>query len=190
MLVVSAFSGRIVRAAGERTAGVIGSLCFVAAASWWLVCADDDAAGTHYAGHLLPGLVLAGIGTGLYQPVMFAAAGLLPARRLSVGSGVLMVSRQVGTALGVAVLIAVRGGQGEGQGQRGVRLGELRAGWVIAAVTGAVAVGAAVTLRAGGERGGAAGGRATERQQDRYASRTVRQQDRTPAAEDRRSPTP
>ncbi|MFG3113588.1 MFS transporter [Streptomyces sp. NPDC048197] len=170
VLVVSAFSGRIVRAVGERATGVIGSLSFVAAASWWLGCADDGAAGTQYAAHFLPGLVLAGIGTGLYQPVMFAAAGLLPAQSLSVGSGVLMVSRQVGTALGVAVLIAVVGGQGGGKGQPGPGMGELRVGWVIAAVTGAVAVGAAVTLRAGGDRGGVTLP-ATRRQDRRRPSR-------------------
>ncbi|MEE4422004.1 MFS transporter [Streptomyces bugieae] len=186
VLVVSALSGRIVRAVGERAAGVIGSLCFVAAASWWLGYADDGGAGTHYAVRFLPGLVLAGIGTGLYQPVMFAAAGLLPARRLSVGSGVLMVSRQVGTALGVAVLIAVMGGQGQGRhqgqghGQQGPEMGALRTGWIVAAVTGAVAVGAAITLRPGGD--GATRGQAT-----RPANR---RRDRTAAAGQRRPPAP
>ncbi|MFF4605107.1 MFS transporter [Streptomyces sp. NPDC001339] len=141
VLVVSALSGRIVRAVGERGTGVIGALCFVAAALWWLLLADADGVGPHYAVRFLPGLVLAGLGTGLYQPVMFAAAGLLPARRLSLGSGVLMVSRQVGTALGVAVLIAVVGDQ------QAPGMAELRGGWAIAAVTGAGAVAAARALR-------------------------------------------
>ncbi|MFE0375071.1 MFS transporter [Streptomyces inhibens] len=153
VLVVSALSGRLVAAIGARATGVIGGLSFVAAALWWLVLADDGSAGTHYAAHFLPGLILAGLGTGLYQPVMFAATGLLPSHRLSVGSGVLMVSRQFGTALGVAVLIAVT------EGQQSPGTGGLRGGWLIAAVTAAAAVVAALTLRpAGGRDGGEDGG--------------------------------
>ncbi|MFG2139878.1 MFS transporter [Streptomyces sp. NPDC048650] len=148
VLVVSALSGRIVGAIGERSAGVAGALCFVAADLWWAVAADGGAGGTRYAAHFLPGLILAGCGTGLYQPVMFAATGLLPAHRLSLGSGVLMVSRQGGTALGVAVLIAVMGGQ------QAPGAGALRATWLIAAVMSAVAVAAALRIGRGQGDGG------------------------------------
>ncbi|MET9295901.1 MFS transporter [Streptomyces sp. NPDC003077] len=136
VLVVSAFSGRIVRAAGERPTALIGALCFVAAPVWWLCLAGN---GGNYAVEFLPGLVLAGFGTGLYQPVMFAVAGRLPAERLSLGSGVLMVSRQGGTALGVAVLTAVLG-------QR-ITAEALDTGWVLMAVAAALAVLAAALLR-------------------------------------------
>ncbi|ARF57918.1 MFS transporter [Streptomyces gilvosporeus] len=144
VLVVSALSGRIVAALGERLTGVIGALSFVAADLWWVVAADGSGGGTGYAAHFLPGLMLAGLGTGLYQPVMFAAAGLLPARQLSLGSGVLMVSRQGGTALGVAVLIAVT------CGQQAPGMGELRVGWLVAAAMSVVAVGAALRVGGGG----------------------------------------
>ncbi|WP_241777870.1 MFS transporter [Streptomyces sp. CT34] len=148
VLVVSALSGRVVGAVGARATGVIGALCFVAATLWWLALAGDGqgGGGTHYATHFLPGLIFAGFGTGLYQPVMFAATGLLPSRQLSLGSGVLMVSRQAGTALGVAVLVAVTGGRQQPD------FGSLRGGWIIAAVTSAGAVAAALTLRRGGAR--------------------------------------
>ncbi|MEW1659569.1 MFS transporter [Streptomyces sp. NPDC093707] len=149
VLVASAVSGRIVAAIGNRATAVIGALCFVAAALWWIVLAGDGSGGTRYAVCFLPGLVFAGLGTGLYQPVMFAAAGSLTGGQLALGSGVLMVSRQAGTALGVAVLVAVMGGQ------QHPAFGALRAGWGIAAVTSALAVVAAVTLRRG--RGGEAG---------------------------------
>ncbi|QRX94754.1 MFS transporter [Streptomyces noursei] len=144
VLVVSAVSGRIVAAVGNRGTAVIGALCFVAAALWWSVLAGDGSGGTHYATRFLPGLILAGCGTGLYQPVMFAATGSLPSGQLSLGSGVLMVSRQAGTALGVAVLIAAMGGQQHPE------LGALRGGWIIAAVT---SVGAAVAALALGRDG-------------------------------------
>ncbi|WP_242440967.1 MFS transporter [Streptomyces sp. CB02923] len=142
VLVVSAVSGRIVRAVGERPAALAGALSFVAVPVWWLAAAPAD--GAHYATAFLPGLILAGIGTGLYQPVMFAAAGRLPAARLSLGSGVLMVSRQGGTALGVAALVAVTGGQ------RSLGAGEVRYGWFLVAAMAALAVCAAAVLPARG----------------------------------------
>ncbi|WP_413801815.1 hypothetical protein [Streptomyces iranensis] len=89
----------------------------------------------------MPGLVLAGVGAGLYQPVMFAAAGLLPARQRSLGSGVLMMSRQGGSALGVAALVVITGGAAR------PGLDALRAGGVFTAVTAALAAVAGAALR-------------------------------------------
>ncbi|MFE2442500.1 MFS transporter [Streptomyces sp. NPDC059426] len=151
VLVVSMLSGRIVRALGERTTAVVGGLCFAAGPVWWLLLAGGD--GAHYAMEFMPGLVLTGIGAGLYQPVMFSAAGLLPARQLSLGSGVLMMSRQGGSALGVAALVMITGGAAR------PGLDALRAGWVFTAVTAALATVAGAALRTGvrvdpGENGG------------------------------------
>ncbi|MCK7628229.1 MFS transporter [Streptomyces sp. RS10V-4] len=154
VLVVSAVSGRIVAVLGGRGTAVAGALCFVTAALWWLALAGDGGAGAGYAVRFLPGLIFAGFGAGLYQPVMFAAAGALPASRLSLGSGVLMVSRQAGTALGVAVLVAVMGGQ------QHPGLGALRGGWVIAAVASMGAVAAALALGRDSGRAAAGGRRA------------------------------
>ncbi len=151
VLVVSMLSGRIVRALGERTTAVVGGLCFAAGPVWWLLLAGGD--GAHYAVEFMPGLVLTGVGAGLYQPVMFSAAGLLPARQLSLGSGVLMMSRQGGSALGVAALVMITGGAAR------PGLDALRAGWVFTAVTAALAAVAGAVLRTGvrvdpGENGG------------------------------------
>ncbi|MFE9063063.1 MFS transporter [Streptomyces violaceusniger] len=151
VLAVSTLSGRIVRALGERTTAVVGGLCFAAGPVWWLLLAGGD--GAHYAVEFMPGLVLTGIGAGLYQPVMFSAAGLLPARQLSLGSGVLMMSRQGGSALGVAALVVITGGAAR------PGLDALRAGWVFTAVTAALAAVAGAALRTGvrvdpGENGG------------------------------------
>ncbi|MFD8161789.1 MFS transporter [Streptomyces malaysiensis] len=141
VLVVSTLSGRIVRALGERTTAVVGGLCFAAGPMWWVLLAGGD--GAHYAVEFMPGLVLTGIGAGLYQPVMFSAAGLLPARRLSLGSGVLMMSRQGGSALGVAALVVITGGAAR------PGLDALRAGWIFTAVTAALAAVAGAALRTG-----------------------------------------
>ncbi|MCQ8833348.1 MFS transporter [Streptomyces samsunensis] len=141
VLVVSTLSGRIVRALGERTTAVVGGLCFAAGPMWWVLLASGD--GAHYAVEFMPGLVLTGIGAGLYQPVMFSAAGLLPARRLSLGSGVLMMSRQGGSALGVAALVVITGGAAR------PGLDALRAGWIFTAVTAALAAVAGAALRTG-----------------------------------------
>ncbi|MEU5126330.1 MFS transporter [Streptomyces mobaraensis] len=137
VLVVSSLAGRVVRAIGERGAATLGALCFTAAPLWWLTSVNGE---PRYAAAVLPGLVLAGVGTALCQSVMFAAAGRLPEDRISLGSGVLMVSRQGATALGVAVLVALGGGAHR------LGLGTLRAGWVFAAVTAALALVACLTF--------------------------------------------
>ncbi|KUJ68766.1 multidrug transporter [Streptomyces albus subsp. albus] len=140
VLVVSMLSGRIVGAVGERLAGAIGSLSFVAASLWWLMAVEQRA---HYAVALVPGLILAGVGTGLYQPVAFAAAGRLPTRLLSLGSGVLMMARQGGTALGVAVLVALTGSAQQPE------LAALRVGWGFAAAASAAATVAVIRYGSG-----------------------------------------
>jgi hypothetical protein len=55
----------------------------------------------------LPGLILAGAGNGLTQPPLFAAAGSLPENRSTTGSAVLNMARQTGSALGVALVVAI-----------------------------------------------------------------------------------
>jgi hypothetical protein len=54
----------------------------------------------------LPGLILGGIGAGLTQAPLFAAASTLPGHRATTGSAVLNMARQVGSAVGVAALVA------------------------------------------------------------------------------------
>jgi len=61
-----------------------------------------------YLTHLLPAQLLGGAGVGLAIPSLLAAgsATLTPAR-FGTGSGILNTARQVGTVLGVAVLVAI-----------------------------------------------------------------------------------
>jgi MFS family permease len=59
---------------------------------------------------MLPGSVLTGFGIGLVQPVMTAvAATSVPPARFATGGAVLNVARQIGTALGIALVVAVLG---------------------------------------------------------------------------------
>jgi hypothetical protein len=57
-------------------------------------------------------MLIGGAGVGLVLPSVSAAATLpLPPQRFATGSGVLGVSRGIGSALGVAILIALLGNQ-------------------------------------------------------------------------------
>nr|WTB29594.1 hypothetical protein OG781_08910 [Streptomyces sp. NBC_00830] len=64
----------------------------------------------HYLSEMLPGWMIGGAGVGLALPTILAAATAdLPPHRAATGSAVVNMSRQIGTALGVAVLVAVLG---------------------------------------------------------------------------------
>ncbi|MFY1686688.1 MFS transporter [Plantactinospora sp. WMMB782] len=68
---------------------------------------------------LVPGLVLLGAGQGVIYPVMFAAAGAgVAGADQGVASGMVSTGQQVGSALGLAVLVAVANG---GSGRLGAQ---------------------------------------------------------------------
>ena len=61
-----------------------------------------------YVGDVLGGMILTGIGVGLTLPTfMSTAASSLPAPSFATGSAVVNMIRQIGLAIGVAVLVAV-----------------------------------------------------------------------------------
>lgn len=63
-----------------------------------------------YVSELLPGWLLGGVGVGLALPTILSAATIdLPADRSATGSAVVNMSRQVGTVLGVSMLVALLG---------------------------------------------------------------------------------
>ena len=99
-------SGRITACIGRSAQAFLGCLATAAAAVFWLFAATADPS---YTADFLPGMILSGIGAGLTQAPLLAAAGTLPAERATTGSAVLTMSRQIGSAAGVAVLVALLG---------------------------------------------------------------------------------
>jgi EmrB/QacA subfamily drug resistance transporter len=97
-------AGPIQRRFGRTTPALVGTLVMVLAAALWIAFVRTE---PNYWGAMFPSLVLMGVSGGLSQAPMFAAASSLPPNRATTGSAVLNMSRQVGTAVGVAVLIAV-----------------------------------------------------------------------------------
>jgi EmrB/QacA subfamily drug resistance transporter len=96
-------SGKI----GPRAVGAIGAALFALGGVWW---ATHLGATPHYAADYLPGMLVGGAGVGFVNPALAGAAtAQLPPARLSTGSAVQTMSRQIGSALGVALLVAVIG---------------------------------------------------------------------------------
>jgi EmrB/QacA subfamily drug resistance transporter len=90
---------------GLRLVGFAGSILFAAGGILWAVSTH---AGPHYAAAFLPAGVIAGIGSGLALPSLSAAATLpLPPERFATGTAMVTMCRQIGLALGVAVVAAI-----------------------------------------------------------------------------------
>jgi EmrB/QacA subfamily drug resistance transporter len=100
-------AGRLGPRIGTHVLTAIGGLVFGLGAAWWALRMGAEPA---FASELLPGMILTGIGVGLTLPSVSAAAvSELPPARLATGSAALQMARQLGIALGVAVLIAILG---------------------------------------------------------------------------------
>jgi EmrB/QacA subfamily drug resistance transporter len=92
---------------GHGRVGAAGALLFAVSGLWRLAFLR---AGPHYASELLPAILLGGVATGFVLPTTSAAATVsLPPQRFATGSGMLGVTRGVGIALGVAILVAIVG---------------------------------------------------------------------------------
>lgn len=99
-------SGRITGRFGRTASAVAGAVLIAVSAIYWEIAAP---ASPSYLIGFLPGLILGGAGAGLAQAPLFAAAGTLAAERTTTGSAVLNMARQVGSAVGVALLVALLG---------------------------------------------------------------------------------
>ncbi|MGI5228102.1 MFS transporter [Actinoallomurus sp. CA-142502] len=100
----------------------------------------------NYATELLPGWLITGAGVGLALPaILSASTSDLPPGRTATGSAVVTMSRQIGTVLGVSVLVAVLGTP---VGADQALTGFTHVRWVIAGVTVLAALTAAgMTVR-------------------------------------------
>jgi EmrB/QacA subfamily drug resistance transporter len=99
-------AGRIRARFGRTVPAVAGTLFMVVAAGYWALFTG---AAPDYPAAFLPGLFAGGISAGLVQAPLFAAAGTLPPNRATTGSAVLTMARQVGSAIGVAVVVVILG---------------------------------------------------------------------------------
>ncbi|MGZ6142883.1 MAG: MFS transporter, partial [Myxococcales bacterium] len=99
----SVLGGRLSARYGTR-GPMLAGLAALAASAWWIAVLPSAAPYPLVA----PGLVMMGFGAGLVAPSMNAAIlASVPPSLSGIGAGVLNASRQIGTALGVAVFASL-----------------------------------------------------------------------------------
>ena len=129
-------TSRAIGRVGSRSI-VVAGMTLVALAGVLLALAPDHAS---YAGDLLPGFVVLGLGVGLVFPaVSIAAMSEVQHDEAGLASGFMNTAHEVGAALGVAVLAAIAAGAAGGPAA-GYGDGAL----ATAVIAGVLAVGAAV----------------------------------------------
>ena len=100
-------AGRLIARFGAAWVIAAGSTIFAAGVVWWALAVGLE---PNYAGEMLGGMLLTGIGVGLALPTFMATgAAALPQHSFATGSALINMLRQIGLAIGVAVLIAVLG---------------------------------------------------------------------------------
>ncbi len=100
-------SARLGARFGYRLPGVAGSLLFAAGSVFYITQTGDR---PHFLTEFLPGNLITGAGVGLVIPTLTGAgASSLAPERFATGAAVLTMGRQIGAALGVAMLVAVLG---------------------------------------------------------------------------------
>jgi EmrB/QacA subfamily drug resistance transporter len=102
---VAPFSGIVSARLGTRNTVLAGAALFAAAGAWPLTATQS----VGYLVVVLPSMLLWGVANALIQPTLFAAANSAPRAELASGSAVLSTARQIGSALGVAILVAILG---------------------------------------------------------------------------------
>ncbi|WP_280346467.1 MFS transporter [Nocardia neocaledoniensis] len=105
-MITAVLTGRVATPRGQRAAGVLGALMYTAALAWM----STDAFGPDPAlwSAWVPAGLLGGGGIGVVVTVLgTAAASSVPPQQFAAGTGMNLTARQVGGALGVAMLAAV-----------------------------------------------------------------------------------
>ncbi|MGO9487585.1 MAG: MFS transporter [Solirubrobacteraceae bacterium] len=100
-------SARLGARFGYRLPGMVGAVVFALGSVWYIARTGSQ---PHYFSEYLPGAMITGAGVGLVIPTLTGAgASSLAPERFATGAAVLTMGRQIGAALGVAVLVAVLG---------------------------------------------------------------------------------
>jgi EmrB/QacA subfamily drug resistance transporter len=122
-------SARLGARLGYRLPGVIGALLFASGSVWYITQTGDR---PHFLTEYLPGGLITGAGVGLVIPTLTGAgASSLAPERFATGAAVLTMGRQIGAALGVALLVAVLG-------SGGVSAAAFHSTWMITVISGLV----------------------------------------------------
>ena len=134
-------AGGLVRRFGAGSVAAVGNLLFAAGLLWRVAYAGTT---PHYVTEMLPAMLLTGIGVGLALPTLISTASTaLPAERFGTGSAIVNTSRQVASALGVAILVTILGTPATEAAARAA----YQHGWIAAAAANAAA--AVVCLQLG-----------------------------------------
>lgn len=100
-------TSRLVQRIGHRPVLVAGGLIWGGAVVWFI---ERVGATPHFLTEWLPGIVLLGVGAGtLFPNLSGAAVASAPGESFATATGLNSVSRQVGAALGVALVVAIIG---------------------------------------------------------------------------------
>ena len=122
-------AGRLGGAVGQRPIATAGALLFASGFAYSLATVGPR---PEYLAAFLPGSVLAGAGFGLTLGTLPAVAtSALPESRFATGTAVFAMARQLGSAIGVAVLVALIDSSPVADPLSG-----LRRGWWFALATG------------------------------------------------------
>ena len=134
----------LIRRFGPGAVIAAGATIFAGGAAWWAAAVTIR---PDYVSGVLGGMILTGIGVGLTLPTFMATgAASLPPSSFATGSAVINMLRQLGLAVGVAVLVAVLGTP---HGSAAI-VSAYRRGWeVIAFASLLAAVFGTLTLRRG-----------------------------------------
>jgi EmrB/QacA subfamily drug resistance transporter len=104
---LSVGAGPLARRIGPGPVAAVGCLIYACGCVFWrlnLSLASD------YLGHMLPGMLMTGVGVGLTLPTLVSAAvSAVPPARFATGSGIVTMARQLGIVIGVALLVTVLG---------------------------------------------------------------------------------
>jgi len=106
IMVVSSIGARIATKLGERTLIALGTLVLAAGMLLFLRTAPES----DYVTVLIPAMLVTGIGVGLtFVSVTMAATAGVPDRDQGTASGLIGTAQQVGTAVGLAILVNIAG---------------------------------------------------------------------------------
>ncbi|MGW1525171.1 MFS transporter [Streptomyces sp. NPDC002159] len=103
---------RLARRISIGIVGATGSLLVTLGIAWIVLNISST---PNYAAAILPGWMIAGVGVGLAVPTLVSSATSgLPQNRGASGSAIVTMSQQVGTVLGVSLLVIILAAAGSG----------------------------------------------------------------------------